>query len=342
MAGTIGIKIANGDFYPILEEHSSVKKRLVLTTVHDGQESVQIDLFRSLSKSMLDAQYIGSVVVENIEPLRKGEPSVEMVISSGPDGNITADAWLKGAGREHNLLNVSLKTMDSEENFPDFDLEKQDPQTPVGLFEMAESAAEKKRKFPWLFMILFVVLVIVVIALLWFFFLGGRDALPSIIKSVTERSTTTTEQSVPPPVVVPPPTEAPPPPVVVESPKPVDPPPPPPPVEVAPPPPVEPPVAAAPPAEPPPVIQAPAAPPPARPQVVARQRPPAPVSSYRVPAVIPRNGAPYQIRWGDTLWDIAAAFYRNPWQYPRIARYNNIRNPDLIISGRTIRIPPLN
>jgi nucleoid-associated protein YgaU len=26
--------------------------------------------------------------------------------------------------------------------------------------------------------------------------------------------------------------------------------------------------------------------------------------------------------------------------YPRIARYNGIRHPDLIISGRTIRIPP--
>ncbi|MDR1635817.1 MAG: LysM peptidoglycan-binding domain-containing protein [Treponema sp.] len=66
------------------------------------------------------------------------------------------------------------------------------------------------------------------------------------------------------------------------------------------------------------------------------------MASYKVPAVIPRNGAAYKIRWGDTLWDIAEAFYRNPWLYPRIARYNNIRNPDLIISGTTIRIPPKN
>ncbi|MDR0289492.1 MAG: LysM peptidoglycan-binding domain-containing protein [Treponema sp.] len=80
----------------------------------------------------------------------------------------------------------------------------------------------------------------------------------------------------------------------------------------------------------------------ARTQAAPRNRPPAPVSSYRVPAVIPRDGAPYQIRWGDTLWDISEAFYRNPWLYPRIARFNNIQNPDHIIAGRTIRIPPKN
>jgi nucleoid-associated protein YgaU len=67
-----------------------------------------------------------------------------------------------------------------------------------------------------------------------------------------------------------------------------------------------------------------------------------PVASYKVPQTIPRGGAPYTIRWGDTLWDISEAFYRNPWLYPRIARFNAIRNPDFIISGRTIRIPPGN
>jgi nucleoid-associated protein YgaU len=68
----------------------------------------------------------------------------------------------------------------------------------------------------------------------------------------------------------------------------------------------------------------------------------APVWSYNVPAVIPREGVNYTIRSGDTLWDISEAFYRDPWLYPRIAQHNNIRNPNLIISGRTIRIPPRN
>lgn len=66
------------------------------------------------------------------------------------------------------------------------------------------------------------------------------------------------------------------------------------------------------------------------------------------PVVVPSPAAPppvtveaktYQIKWGDTLWDIADTFYKNPWMYDRIARANNIKNPDFILSGTWIIIP---
>lgn len=47
----------------------------------------------------------------------------------------------------------------------------------------------------------------------------------------------------------------------------------------------------------------------------------------------------YKIKWGDTLWDLAKSYYNNPWKYPKIAKYNGIKNPDHIISGTTIIIP---
>ena len=50
----------------------------------------------------------------------------------------------------------------------------------------------------------------------------------------------------------------------------------------------------------------------------------------------------YRIRWGDTLWDLADSYYKNPWLYRKIAKANNIKNPDVIISGTDIVIPPLN
>ena len=320
MAGTIGIKIANGDFYPIMEGNSTVKKRLVLTTVHDSQESVQIDFYRSASKSMLDAQYIGSLLVENINPRPRGEPSIEMVISASEDGLITADACDLDADGEHHILKVSLTNMDivsQKDDFPDFDFGSK-PQVPTGLYGQAESEKEERRKFPWFIIAAASIFVIIVVAFLWFFLLGGRDMLRS-------------GQAAP---LTPPP--------VAQKVEPVAPPPEPPPPPPPPPPPEPAPVVEAPKPAEPVVIEAPTTPPPARPQTVQRKRPPAPVSSYKVPAVIPRNGVAYQIRWGDTLWDISEAFYRNPWLYPRIARHNNIRNPDLIISGRTIRIPPRN
>lgn len=47
----------------------------------------------------------------------------------------------------------------------------------------------------------------------------------------------------------------------------------------------------------------------------------------------------YKIKWGDTLWDISAAYYKNPWRYPKIARYNGIKNPNHIVAGTYIKIP---
>ena len=312
MASSIGVKIANGEFYPLVEENSSVKKRLVLTTVHDNQPSVQIDLFRSPLNEMADAQYIGTVVVENIKPKPKGEPSIEMVISSDEDGNIIADAidLDTGSHGEHYVLTVSLKSMDEtsrDMEIQDFELESNE-EPPSGLYNHANRIRKQKSK-SGMFILLGLLLFLGLLAL-WLFLFGGLE----LIRSLDRRVQTVAE--VPP---QPQPVRTPEPAITAErrsgesflE-----------PVQVV--------------IQPPPVIQA-APPPPVQP-VTASQ----PVSSLNIPSVIPREGVNYIIRRGDTLWDISEAFYRDPWQYPRIARHNNIGNPNHIIYGRTIRIPPRN
>ena len=52
------------------------------------------------------------------------------------------------------------------------------------------------------------------------------------------------------------------------------------------------------------------------------------------------KGVEYKIKWGDTLWDIAGTYYKNPWLYREIAKYNGLENPDYIVSGTIITIPP--
>jgi hypothetical protein len=311
MASTIGIKIANGEFYPIMEENSSVQKRLILTTVHDRQDSVQIDLFSSAGKMMLDAQYIGSLVIENIKPKPKGEPSIEMVMSSNASGEITADAidLDTGAGGEHHVLSVSLKSLDEtvhEMDLPDFELENNE-EPPTGLYNKAMKIKEKQKPFPWTVVIIIIAVLLIGLLGVWLFLYGGKETVASWISRKPEPVTEQPVYLQPPPVTQPAPVQSDP---LAQLP-------------------------------PPPVIAAPVSPP-ARTEPAPRDRPPAPVMSYNVPATIPREGAPYTIRWGDTLWDISEAFYRNPWLYPRIAQFNNIRNPDLIISGSTIRVPPRN
>ena len=317
MASNIGIKIANGEFYPIMEENSLIKKRLILTTVHDNQPSVQIDLYRSQQSTMPDAQYIGSLVVENIKPKPKGDPSIEMVISSDSNGDIVADAidLDTGASGEHYILTVSLKSLDEtsrDMEIPDFELESNE-EPPSGLYNQSNQIRQESKKSSkgWIFILLIVLLLLGLLAA-WLFYFGGLEKLRSgSDEPATEQVVQQEPLWEPEPVREPDPEP-------VRQQEPVQ--------QVI---------------TPPPVIQAPSEPPPPRQQPRTGGRNP-PVASYNVPATIPREGVNYRIRWGDTLWDIAEAFYRDPWQYPRIARHNNISNPNLIISGRTIRIPPRN
>ena len=325
MASNIGIKIANGEFYPIIQENSSEKKRLILTTVHNNQPSVQIDLFRSPGNEMSDAQYIGTVVVEKIKPKPKGEPSIEMIISSDENGNIVADAADLDTGEqgEHHILTVSLKSMDEsarDADIPDFELDAGE-EPPSGLYQHAERIRQREKSSPkpWIFILIGVLLILGLLAA-WLFFFGGFDIVRSwFSRPAAVQFVRVPLSDLPPePVITPPETAVNPEPIVI---------------------PVQQVIA------PPPVISAPVTPPPAvqasasiAQSRTVRRSPP--VASYNVPSVIPREGINYLIRWGDTLWDISEAFYRDPWQYPRIARYNSINNPGYIISGRTIRIPP--
>jgi hypothetical protein len=317
MASTIGIKIANGEFYSILEESSAVKKRLILTTVHDGQKSVQIDLYKSTLKTMADAAYIGSLVVENIKPAPKGEPSIELVISSNAAGELNADVLDMDAPSraEPQHLVVSLKSLEEsarDYDMPDFELDSQEP-PPQGLYERASAKAQGqgKKAFPWLLAPAALLVLLLLGGAVWLLLLRDRGVR--------------TRSPDPAPAAEAPVSEAP----ASEAPGAAG---------------TRAPQAAAPaaPSSPAPLIQAQGQTRSQAPAQRNRDRPPAPVSSYAVPQTIPREGAAYRIRWGDTLWDISEAFYRNPWLYPRIARFNNIRNPDLIISGTTIRIPPRN
>jgi molecular chaperone DnaK (HSP70) len=327
MVSNIGIKIANGEFYPLIEENAQIKKRMILTTAYDNQSSVQVDLFRSSRNDMVDAQYIGSIVVENIQPKPKGEPSIEMVISSNSNGDIIADAIDLDTepNGEHHVLTVSLKSLDetaSDIEILDFDIESHE-ELSSGLYSRANKVRnKKKRSIAWLFILLVIIIILGLLAG-WLFFMGGMDVVNSKVdlqnaKQVIEQYTPkflkknepakqskaaeTVKQSEPEPVKVSEPVKS---------------------------------------IEPVPIIETPAQPSAPKLQTASNRSPP-PVASFNVPATIPREGVDYRIRWGDTLWDISNAFYRDPWQYRRIARYNNIGNPNYIISGRIIKVPPKN
>lgn len=334
----IGIRLADGKFYPILDEGDAIKKRLVLTTVKDEQTSVQIDVYRGSKDILEERSYIGSLVIENIPARPKGEPDIRLDLGLDDEGNLSAYAKELVSG-EHQALSVSLKDLSEEEKYeiPDFDFQEDDSlgagdfdlgdvsggssggdysednpfaesETPVTgantLTRIEEDyrydePEDAAKDEPKTKRSPLVPILLSIAALLLIL------ALAFVIFKCSA------DKQPAPPLSAAPAAQAP----VAQAPAPVPAPAP------APAPAATPAPAPAPAATPAP---APAASPAPAPAATATQA----------------GGVQHKIRWGDTLWDISIAYYRTPWLYGKIAKANNIKNPDLIISGTTIIIPP--
>ncbi len=122
---SIGIKVANGSYYKVLDEGSHAKRRVVLTTVNDNQGSVQIDLYKGHDHTLADAKYIGSLVIDKIDPSPKGKPDIELVLGVGEDGTLNATASDRATG-ERQSLSVSMSSIaeGNTYNVPDFSLDE--------------------------------------------------------------------------------------------------------------------------------------------------------------------------------------------------------------------------
>ncbi len=119
----IGIKLADGSFYPILEEGNPQVKTIELTTVRDDQTTVQLDLYRSSSDNMEDAEYVDTLLVENLLPRPKETPTLNLKIELDSENVLSASIEDCESG-ESSETKVSLVTLDSSERtiVPDFSM----------------------------------------------------------------------------------------------------------------------------------------------------------------------------------------------------------------------------
>ena len=117
----IGIKIADGSFYPILEEGKPGEKKLQVTTVRDDQTTVQINLYRSETGDMSDADYVDTLLIDNLVPHQKEEPSFNLLVKIDENNMLSAEIDDPETG-EKSDTKVSLINMENKSIFdePDY------------------------------------------------------------------------------------------------------------------------------------------------------------------------------------------------------------------------------
>ncbi|MCQ2612191.1 MAG: hypothetical protein MJ183_01150, partial [Treponemataceae bacterium] len=119
----IGIKQADGSFYPIMKEGEPAVKELELTTVRDDQTTIQLNLYKSATGTMKDAVYVDTLLIENLNPHPQGEPSINLQLNLDDEGNLSAQIDDPETGG-HSDHTVSLITLDSAalNSEPDYNL----------------------------------------------------------------------------------------------------------------------------------------------------------------------------------------------------------------------------
>ena len=123
---TVGIKLADGSFYPIMEEGSAQTKKLELTTANDNQTCVMVDLYRSKTCSMDDAEYIDTLKIENLNAHQNGEPSISFDVGLDENGELSASIADPETGATSNSQ-ITLVSRTAEERLVTDDFAVEEP-----------------------------------------------------------------------------------------------------------------------------------------------------------------------------------------------------------------------
>ncbi|MDR2783346.1 MAG: hypothetical protein LBB48_05835, partial [Treponema sp.] len=271
---TIGIKIANGNFYPLLDENDPQKKKFALIPARKGQKWAQIDFYKSELRVMEDAQRIGRLSLGNGKKEMDEDDVIDLDIEANGQEKISAIAKNVKTDECRELV-IWLKAVDKDDGRENADEKIEKLETPeiiednAGLLLMDFSHEQQSaKKFPLVPICIAALTLAAACGLLRFFLTRGRTP-------ASERTAVIAPAELP---------------AVVYAEKPPE-------QELAP---AESPATA--------YAEKPSEQELAQPEQKPR-RPPAPVRSYKAPKPIPKNGTTYKVRWGDTLWDITDVFY---------------------------------
>lgn len=316
----IGIRIADGSFFPVLEENSG-RRKLVLTAANKGQDKVRIDF-------VSDNYHLGTIFLDDI----RDDSDIELVMESVGKTLIATATDTRTGNR--GILNAVLPDAVPKQEAS----QRQEPEPENVMPQSAPEPVKKPEKertrengcgsaTDRTVRSLLILLIIMTTVLT---FLAGAAVyalvnIPTVLERGSVAMFSEPENVMPQPAPEPQPQPEPvkPEPEKIPEPEPVKP-------------------AVAPEPVPEPEFR--------HGDCCIGYHPPAayrecPYRNHRMPPVIPpqpRYYVPeyirYKVKYGDTLWSIARTFCSDPYMYLEIARENRIADPTRIYPGTILMI----
>ena len=116
MSDKIGIKLADGTFYPVLENSEPQKKDVELTTVRDNQSAIKVNLYKTSADNITKEDYVDTLLIENLLPQKKGEPSLLLEMSLDEKGFLSAEVTDMHSGAKSKVAVSLAEKNDSSKN----------------------------------------------------------------------------------------------------------------------------------------------------------------------------------------------------------------------------------
>jgi molecular chaperone DnaK (HSP70) len=177
---SIGLKLFDDSFIPVLTEGEVKNKKVILTTVRDDQKKMIIELYEGTSTKCIHNEFLGKLVMPIDRTTKKGSPAIEVHFRLDEDGMLYAKAWDTESGKETEIkIQHSVSKRIKPETLTDKEikkLSKSKTTTKVEAYEEEEKGINNTTK-----MILIIAVAVLVLALLgigsWF---GVRAIYPSL------------------------------------------------------------------------------------------------------------------------------------------------------------------
>lgn len=110
----IGIRLADGTYYPVLDESSHARKRFILTPAHEHQNSVHVLFYHAEDQSFSDPRPIGRLDLNQLAPADSvNEQEISISIDAQDDGKLNISARDEKGGTTREIM---LNSIPDEEN----------------------------------------------------------------------------------------------------------------------------------------------------------------------------------------------------------------------------------